>query len=202
MRCLNRQRTNIVFSNMLQHGSVLSPTEVSQRERIFERDGVLRWADDRILGHCQIGVSLGTLLGRVGKRHKRTGSLDLHSVKLSELISVFAPEAYMLWFDDSDDEATIMLKEGCTPVDQHKAWAHALLLAQRLRIGVPKDERGKDDTSSTEGGLAEMIRTLGEVNEHFAEYTAMLELKGWDLNVAAMETRAGSRAQITAPIKH
>jgi hypothetical protein len=77
-----------------------------------------------------------------------------------------------------------------------------LLLAQRLRIGVPKDEWGKDDMSSTQGGLIEMIRTLEEVNEHFAKYSAMLELKGWDLNVVALETRAGSRAQITAPIKH
>jgi uncharacterized protein (UPF0128 family) len=202
MRCLNRQRANIVFSNTLQHGSVLSPAEVSQRERIFERDGVLRWADDRILGHCKIGGSLGALLSRLGKRHKRTGSLHLHGVKLSELISVFGNEAYMLWLDDSDGEATIVLKEGCTPVDQLKAWVHALLLAQRMRNGVSKDEREKDDTFSTQGGLAEMIRTLGEINEHFDKYAAILEVKGWDLNVAALETRAGSRAQITAPFKH
>jgi hypothetical protein len=200
MRCLNRQRANIVLSNILQHGSVLSPTEVSQRERVFERDGVLRWADDRILGHCKIGVSLGALLGRLGKRHKRTGSLDLHGVKLSELISVFANEAYVLWFDDSDDEATIVLKEECTPVDQLKAWTHALLLARR-RICMSKDEPGKDGTPSTQGSLAEMIRTLGEVNETFTKYVTLLKLNGWDLDVAALETRAGSRAQIAAPIK-
>jgi hypothetical protein len=196
MRSLNRQRTNIVFSNILQHGSVLSPTDVSQCERIFEQDGVLRWVDNRIIGHCKIGVPLEVLLGHMGQRHKRTGSLDLHTINLSDLIGVFVNEAYILWFTDVDYEALIVLKDGCTPIDQLKAWTHALLLARRLQSQLPKDKLKNDDASSPQGRLGEMRRTLTEANEVFAEYITILGQSGWDLDVAALETRVGVRAQI------
>ena len=196
MRCLNRQRANLVFSNMFQHGTILSPTDVSQRERIFERDGVLRWVDDTIVGHCHIGVSLDLLLSRIGQRRKRTGSLDLHAIKLPELVDVFANEAYMLWFADADYEALIVLKEGCTPIDQLKAWAHALLLAQRVRGQVPGRQPEHDDTSPPREQLAVLRQTLNEASDVFEKYIEVLEQKGWDLDVAALETRAGSRVQM------
>jgi hypothetical protein len=199
MRCLNRQRANIVFSNLLQHESVLSPTEVSKRERIFEYDGVLRWADGGIVGRCKIGVTLETLLSRMGKRHKRTGSMSLDTMNLSDLISVFADEAYIVWLD-SDYEAVIVLKEGCTPVNQLKAWTHALLLAQNLSSRACREKVKDDGLSPVHGRLTEARRALVEVNEVFTKYTRILEHKGWDLGVAALETRAGVRAQMAVPM--
>jgi hypothetical protein len=194
MRCLNRQRANIVFSNLLQHGLVLTPTDVSLRERVFERDGVLRWANDNVVGYCKVGVSLNMLLNRIGQRHKRTGSLDLHAVKLPELMDIFASEAYILWYTDADSEALIVLKEGCTPIDQLKAWAHALLLASRMRGPGSKPE--DDDASPAETRLAEMRRTLMDTSDLFAQYAEKLKQIGWELDIAALETRAGVRAQI------
>ncbi|KAF2035451.1 DUF647-domain-containing protein [Setomelanomma holmii] len=194
MRCLNRQRANIVFSNMLRHGSVLTPTDVSQRERVFEKDGVLRWADESLVGCCRIGVSLDLLLSRIGQQHKRTSSIDLHAIAFPELMDIFVGEAYILWITDVDYEALIVLKEGCTPIDQLRAWAHALLLASRMRGPQCKPE--DDDASSVATRLAETRRTLEETRALFAKYTEALKQKGWDLNIAALETRAGVRAHI------
>jgi hypothetical protein len=196
MRCLNRQRANIVFGSLIQHGSVLSPADVAQRERIFERDGVLRWADDSVLGRCRIGVPLETLLSYLGRRHARTGSFDMYAVKLSDLVDVFASEAYMLWFDESEYEAIVVLKDGCTPLDQLKAWTQALLLAREVRGHVVADKPDRDDTSLAKGRLAALRRTLEAADGLFRKHTAALEQKGWDLQVASLETRAGVRAQV------
>lgn len=199
MRCLNRQRANIVFSNILQHGSVLTPLEVSHRERIFERDGVLRWVDDRVLASCQIGAPLENLLSRLGQRHKRTGALELHTTKLSDLMDVFASEAYILWFADSDYEAIVVLKEGCTPLDQLKAWTHALLLAQKLTSRLSGHKPRVDDASRADDRLNVLRSTLEDISDIFAKHTTILGQKGWDLDVAAMETRASMRVGIAAP---
>lgn len=199
MRCLNRQRANIVFSTILQHGSVLTPLEVSQRERIFERDGVLRWVDDRVLASCRIGAPLELLLSRLGQRHKRTGALELHTIKLANLVDVFASEAYILWFADNDYEAIVVLKEGCTPIDQLKAWTHALLLAQKFTGQLSGHKSGIDDAPRADDRLTVLRSTLQDVSDTFTKYTTILEQKGWDLNVAAMETRAGLRVAVPGP---
>lgn len=198
MRCLNRQRANIVFGNMLAHGQIPSPADVSKRERIFERDGVLRWVDGTIVGHCRIGLSLEVLLSRLGPQHKQTGSLDLLAFKMSEILDVFDDEAYILWFGHSELDLLITLKNGCTPIDQLRAWCHALLLAQRLRnhLQVPEVKPDRDNASLKER-LAETRRTLADMREMFAKYEELLWQKGWDLNAAALETQAGARVVIT-----
>ena len=202
MCCLNRQRANIVFSSILQHGQVLDPSAVSQRERVFERDGVLRWADGATVGHCKIGVSLQELLSRIGRTHKRTGSLDVRAVQLSELLDVFADEAYVLWFDPSDYEALVVLKEGCAPADQLRAWAHALLLGSQLRGRNPGGKLDDMNTSRAKDPLADLRRTLEVVRGVFAQYSEMLIDKGWDLDVGALETRPGMRAEIESRRKN
>lgn len=191
MRCLNRQRANLVFGHLLQNGTVLSPADVSSQERIFETDGALRWTDDSVIGRCKIGISLNLLLNHMGRRHKRTGSLDLHAMKLSDLTDIFADEQYILGFSDADYEASIVLKEGCAPVNQLKAWAQALLLAQRVR-----SQSLEQDDASPGRRLADLRRTLKDANEVFDKYAKVLEGEGWDLDVAALETRAGSRIQL------
>jgi hypothetical protein len=198
MRCLNRQRANIVLAGILQHGVVLQPTEVSKRERIFERDGVLRWADDQILGHCRIGVTLETVLKSMGHRHTRTGALDLQTVKLSELLQVYEDEGYILWFDRSQSEAMIVLKQDCTSIDQLKAWSHALVLAQSARAKMEKNgsqRQPKDDGSTlSKHVVADLQNALQKTHELFAAFTGRLRDAGWDLDLAALETRAGTRA--------
>lgn len=164
---------------------------MSSQERIFETDGALRWTDDSVIGRCKIGISLNLLLNHMGRRHKRTGSLDLHAMKLSDLTDIFADEQYILGFSDADYEASIVLKEGCAPVNQLKAWAQALLLAQRVR-----SQSLEQDDASPGRRLADLRRTLKDANEVFDKYAKVLEGEGWDLDVAALETRAGSRIQL------
>jgi hypothetical protein len=197
MRCLNRQRANIVLSSIMQQGKVLSPSDVSKRERVFEKDGALRWSDDEIVGYCKIGVSLQALLSRVALRKEQTGSLALRAVHMSDFLSVFANEAYILWPGTSSDyEALIVLKHGCTPIDQLKAWAHALSLAEKVRGRHPGGEQDDDDDSTAKDRLAELRRTLEDTRALFENFTDELRDKGWDLDVVALETRPGTRAQI------
>lgn len=209
MQSLNRQRANILFSHILQHGVVLSPTEVSARERIFERSGVLRWANDEVLGRCRIGVSLRDMLDAIGaRRHKLSGSLaSPHGgVDVFELLSVFEAEGYVLWPAPPADEALIVLKAGCGPIDQVKAWAHVLLVAARAHYGKEHSESKPDiaakaaataTTIATHGLIAELRETLIEVQTMFDKYGETMRTKGWDLSVAAMETKAGIRLQIS-----
>jgi hypothetical protein len=187
---LNRQRANIVFSNIFQYGRVMSPKDVSGHERVFERDGVLRWCDDEVVGWARIGVGFKGLLGRMGKQHEKTGSTHLQGVGMEELLDVFGEEAYVLWPASSSSQAAlIVLKEGCTPIDQLRAWAHALLLAKRLR------EQG-DVSPLKDRFLTELRGALKDTREVFEKNVDALKEKGWDLDVAALETRAGTRVQI------
>lgn len=194
MRCLNRQRANIVFGNIMQHGNVLNPSEVSKRERVFEHDGILRWVDDTKLGHCKIGVTLEVLLSRVGRQDTRTGSLKMKGVNLADLTDVFVDQAYILWYADSEKQAFVALKQHCTPRDQLQAWAHALLLAHTKETGT--SERKPDDHGVFQASLAEIRQTLSQISKIFDKHIDLLRLKGWDLDVAPLETQAGSRVQI------
>lgn len=206
MQLLNRQRANILFSNVFQDGVVLSPIEVSARERIFERDGVLRWMDGTVLGKCRIGVSLEELLGRLGSKHKQSGSVAMHAIDLSDLLSVFQAEAYILWPASPAYEALIVLKAGCGPIDQLRAWAHALLLAKRAqRRRRDGDTVGKPDDAAVGaaaqyrhyGLIAELAETLSEVRTMFDKYGDAMRSKGWDLEAAALETQAGMRLHMS-----
>ncbi|KAF2013790.1 DUF647-domain-containing protein, partial [Aaosphaeria arxii CBS 175.79] len=215
MRSLNRQRANIVLSHIVEHGRVLRPSEVSPRERVFERDGVLRWAaaadNGRILGHACIGVTLNALLGRMdGQRQQRDGrrtgarEMKMRGMKLSDVLRIYDDDAYVLWFEQS--EAVIVLKHGCTPIDQLRAWTQALLLARRARKrgdALRRKQSGDGDVDdglvSSDGQqeqLTELRATLEETRTLFETYAEELNNAGWDLEIAALETRAGTRTTI------
>ncbi|KAL5380295.1 hypothetical protein DPSP01_007870 [Paraphaeosphaeria sporulosa] len=192
MRSLNRQRANIVLSSLLRDGRILSPAEVSARERIFERDGALRWIDGSVLGHCRIGAPLENMLHFMGhRRHKRSGAVDLQDLTLADLVRVYQDEAYLLWSCGS--AAVIVLKQDCSPLDQLKAWTQALLLARK---GTMRDEPKAAEHDTSGGRLAELRFALEEVKELFDAYETKLRDAGWDLDVAVLESRPGVRVQI------
>lgn len=197
MTSLNRQRTNILFDRILfpEHSrgvEILSPKDVSEREWVFETGGALRASDQFAMAYCKIGVSLQTLLSRIGHQHEHTGSLSLNGLKMDDLLKIFATEGYILWYDDRQNEVLIVLKKDCTALDQIKAWVHALTLARGRLKGRTVFEQGLDASI----WLRPLERTLQDVNELFDKYTAALRNKGWDLGVAALETRAGVRVTI------
>jgi hypothetical protein len=92
-----------------------------------------------------------------------------------------------------------VLKEGCTPIDQLKAWTHALLLAQKLTGRLSEHKPGVDDAPRADDRLAVLRSTLEDVSDIFVNYTTILGQKGWELDVAAMETRAGRRVGVATP---
>ena len=213
MTSLNRQRANIVFSHILgtskfaaSESRVLSPKEVSELERVFERDGVLRRGDD-VLGYCSIGVSMQTLLSRihVDNHHTQSGAFGKLPIKVADLLDIFATEGYILWLPDISFydllmcEALIVLKKDCTALDQLKAWMHALILLQHRKMPKMSDtfnQPGWPGKDYEKPRLDELRTTLQKTRQVFSQYAPALKSKGWDLDVAALETRAGVRAVI------
>lgn len=193
MRSLNRQRANIVFAHLLSFDKLLSPQEVSKRERIFERSGVFRSDDDHVVGYGRIGVSLETLLGRgLGRSHRRTRSVHLEATKqLPKLLDTFEKELYILWFDQNTSTAYMTLKEGATVRTQLRAWLHGLLLAREQA-----ERRNRSISSAKFDMLQSLAETLARTSKLFDEYEHRLIRAGWDVDIAALETRSGTRIRV------
>ncbi|KAH8697175.1 vitamin B6 photo-protection and homoeostasis-domain-containing protein [Talaromyces proteolyticus] len=226
MTTLNRQRANIVFSTIFERDQVptesttslnqhkqqsvppeaLRPDEVAHHERIFERDGILRWtaisssrhSTNQNLGWCRIGVSVQELIS----------SLPISTNMLPDLLKLFSSEAYIVCLNTLPASPTtkkskqkprifIVLKHGCTPTQQLKAWAHALLAARTvlsLKAGY-----GNEHTMETpETQILEVLScSLAFLNSRFdTYYVSELKRAGWDLETAALETRPGRRISI------
>jgi Vitamin B6 photo-protection and homoeostasis len=170
MRSLNRQRANLVFSHLLAYDKVLSPSQVSKAERIFELDGVLRWADDSIIGFAKIGASVRECLDSVSSQGTHSfwtiGSAysgrSYSSLTMRHILDKFEDEAYALRAVNDDAcarlpnakaQVHIMLKQDCSAQMQLKAWLQALMLAKdvseqgnRAIHSLPVMD--KDDSSS------------------------------------------------------
>ncbi|KAK2808808.1 hypothetical protein FQN49_008675, partial [Arthroderma sp. PD_2] len=129
MSTLNRQRANIVFSVLFEDDRVLTPAQASKEERIFEKDGVLRWKAEStaVLGTCQIGVSLEQLLlllpsqsnDDCGDERKVGPNIDT-DISLEALIDIFKEEEYILYFNPLSRVGAIVLKAGVSPQSQLK----------------------------------------------------------------------------------
>ncbi|KAL1981525.1 hypothetical protein VTN96DRAFT_2506 [Rasamsonia emersonii] len=204
---------------------VLRPDEVAGLERIFEKDGVLRWissssetpqqsrwSTSEKLGYCRIGVSLRDLLSLLKEPLSSSSSSDSSVHLLRRLTELFASESYLLFSSSSSSparttplQAAIVLKQGCTPVLQLKAWAHALLVARVLSSSSSSSSPHHSSSSSSIQQQQQQIlnviaRTLSFLNENsrFENYTHALTEAGWDLDIAALETRPGRRIQINS----
>jgi hypothetical protein len=186
MHTLNRQRANIVFAYMHEHDRVLSPKQVSVKERIFEHDGVLRDADDKCLGYCKIGVPASELLKRLGKTDRLTKATNLTDGRLLQLLDLFEEESYIVYLEHPSDTAYILLKKSSDTAAQLKAWYHALLLVRQAEHG----------SQGEEGSMGAVRRTLVAVRKDWDQVQARLAEAGWDLETAALETSSGSRVSI------
>lgn len=204
MQTLNRQRANLVFSSLLEQlendetnynndinlsrGDLPlfvcpAPEEVRQRERVFERDGVLRWKGE-ILGYCKLGVSLKTVLSCFDRPDSVTGShRGPQLLEFSKLLNVFRNCGYIAWYDQPRRTFLVVLEEGATPVTLLKAWMFALHFAKYGKIegNVSLIEALEDTRSSLARVEDDMIHCIG---------------KKWDLEVSAMETQSGTRIKM------
>lgn len=238
MRTINRQRANIVFSSYLQslldgetrHSQksqerinkvrlhkyrLQTPEEVSLKERIFEFDGVIRWHDGLIIGHCTLGVPLKAVLRTLplfaGNSH--TGSYSSinrgeveseaamkmgdSDVTIQALLELFSGEDYILSYSLDYSPSSkrrqphfyIVLTEASSTVTQLKGWFHALLCASRLSVGLEHQQK------SVLGLLKE---TLVEVRDSWTELLEGLKEAGWDVETGALETKSGLRTSFVS----
>ncbi|KKZ64655.1 hypothetical protein EMCG_09437 [[Emmonsia] crescens] len=220
MTTVNRQRASIVFSTLFEEARVLTPAQTSKCERIFERDGILRWkASSTTLGSCRIGVSFQELLCDSSRRVKsiRDVRIDIH-----RLLRLFEKEEYILWFNPIDKKGTIVLKNNVSPISQLKAWSHALMVAKRVAtLRVEEAERINNKSLFEKGGEKSKRRdqqgnetdsvanptdpdtmfsilesTLQTHSTNFKGQIALLKDAGWDVETPSLETRPGRRFEV------
>lgn len=191
MHTLNRQRANIVFSTMVARSRVLKPVEVAARERIFERDGALRWEGTQVIATARIGVTLGELVAHLGSSQSVTRSIGDPSIDLERLVELYDQEDYIAWYDSSSRTAVIVLKEGAKPTSQLKSWAHVLLTAHNLAGGDATSA-----ASTEEATLQQLKATLTTLSDDWDQHLTSLKAAGWDLDNASLETTSSSRIHL------
>ncbi|KAF2665655.1 DUF647-domain-containing protein [Microthyrium microscopicum] len=200
MHTLNRQRANLLFTNLLAYDKVLTPAQVSTHERIFERDGVLRWTNGQKIGYARIGVSLKALVdraavspGNVSTNTTTAPQKSKQSLDMAHLAQVYTAEPYILWAARTGPRVhvDIVLKQGCSTTDQIKAWLQAVVIAKYVheRITNVGPSMGGDDIHLVSTSLA-------QTNKVFDEFCRRLQAVGWDLDNAALETTCGPRIAV------
>ena len=191
MDTFNRQRANIVFSALIEDDIALSPQEASRQERVFERDGVLRWKS-KVVGFCRIGVALHEMLISSGAVQESLGSATRLQIELGELTRVFEREKYLLSWNPQSREAMITLKKGATPVSAVKGWTHALLLAKATSSTRTASAAVSGELTS----MQELELSLADHSQRFDKYVERLRAAGWDFDSAALETASGYRIAV------
>ncbi|KAK4235722.1 vitamin B6 photo-protection and homoeostasis-domain-containing protein [Achaetomium macrosporum] len=173
MRSLNRQRATIVFREWLEHGTVLTPAQVAQRESILRKGrGNLESKSGEYTGFCDFGT-YGELRGWNPRGYHRYD---------------FETNSYFMaiWHHGGYFYMRIALKEGTK--NPLSAWFDAVNHAYHF------DSALKDGLESH----YENEMPLGYVSEEQKETIfAALTAAGWDLETNALETRLPVRKSIT-----
>jgi hypothetical protein len=203
MRTLNRQRANLVFNDVLDQISAQdcwdgngeiktvvwpSPEDVRVKERVFEKDGVLRYRGV-CKGHCRVGVSLQDIITSMhaASSHKQNSkSSSVTEASLERLLVMFEKVKYVVWYDAKDDIYLVVLKEGAGTTDVLEAWMLAVVMARR---------RSRNDDDGKEA-IVKVERARAYVGAVRQLVFSGLKDQGWDLQVGAMETRSGCRIRI------
>ena len=190
LHSLNRQRANIVLSNLLEDDRVMTPDEVSSQERIFNWDGILQWKG-RPFAKAMIGVKLHSLLKTLAPAHLVTGAIRDGNLILERLLKIYSHENFLVWYDWPKRTAYIVLKGQASPEAQLKAWTLALWGAHRF-------EEHYATGASTENLLQLFEMTLRDISGLWDGYTERIIASGWDISIANLETYSGSRISLTA----
>lgn len=188
MTTLNRQRSDIIFSNMSndnQKWKVLSPKQVADRERIFAVSGALTWQGSYV-GSCKFGTIQDILQSLDSRSNRSTGSFTEISASFPGIFRIFREAAYILWFNPSNRRAMIVLKTHATAQTEIEAWSHAMRMARffaNARYG---------------GRIAhvEILKTLEDTISSdvlYKERMEMLEKAGWDVSTSLLQTSSSSR---------
>ena len=177
------------------------------------------------LGSAQIGLSLSSFFGTSANSARSTIPVQqLTALFSDEAYLLFLTPSSSPSSTKRKWHASILLKKGCTTPDQLKAWTHALLAARVLVLmhsskqtqteierGRSKErrrsKRGRKESPDTMDlssssdvftVLDVLERTLSCLNteSRFGDYLARLRDVGWNLDIAALETRGRRRVSI------
>lgn len=140
---------------------------------------------------------MSTFLGSSGSGSGSGSTSFQRTLPLQRLAAVFADEFYIMFLVPSSAtggnakwHASILLKRGCAVEHQLKAWAHALLAARVL---------GRITTGSDVDAVLAVVEkalVLLNTDARFERYLTRLSGVGWNVDIAALETRGGRRIDI------
>ena len=180
-----------MLSHALEGGKIPTPATVSLQERIFERDGVLRWKGSTPFAKARIGISLHELLSALAPAHRATGAIRDSKAILQSLIQIHQKEHFLLWYCNLQKTAYIVLKQEASATTNLKAWAVGLSVAHRLT--------GIDATSATTDEILLVITTeLEKTSARWDDCIRHIEAAGWDTGIASLETSSGRRVRMHA----
>jgi len=98
-----------------------------------------------------------------------------------ELLRMFNAERYVLLIDHRTHDnklprLRVVFKHGYTPLDQLKAWVHAVEVGMKMRQGSGRSEKDSD--------IIRMAYT--RVQEHFSAFIERLRERGWDVSAGIL----------------
>ena len=218
LRTLNRQRAGLVFGTLFAGKRTISPDDVYAEERIFERDGVVRDVKGSIIGWARIGVSLEVMVQQMQQQQiqqqRQTNTIvqsgttqrgssfqqpsqDFEDNPMASIIDLFSQSNYILFPDRSRQTILISLAENASPTQQLQSWAHAILVLQRFSMLSTTDRQSVPDNR-----VWEIIQSTKHVlDARWDDDVATLRAAGWDLDIASLETRSGSRYRMMNSIE-
>ncbi len=135
-----------------------------------------------MLGFCKLGVDLSTVLNCFTQPHQRTGSYNgSRNEEFVELLEIFQPDEYVIWYDQPKKVFLIVLKDGSNTETVICAWAFALYFAkfESQRKGEPLIKLLSETASFMRKVRKDILLGLREA--------------GWDLETGTLETRSGTR---------
>ncbi|MCJ1308456.1 hypothetical protein MMC25_002109 [Agyrium rufum] len=197
MNTLNRQRANIVFSHLWETGETLSLKQTSGKERIFERDGALRWKGGHLLAFAGIGSPLQRLLDLVSQSistsSKVVDSTMDAAMALQRILGLFEKEEFLIWCLPSTDHSLarfcIVLKENASPLSQLKGWACSIRAARDL-------EHSDSQHQNPEEMLKIVQTAVAAINSRWIADVTKLREAGWDLDMSSLETGSSFRINL------
>lgn len=172
---------------------LLSPEQVSPAEHMFEREGVLRWRGENVLGHCRIGVGISTILDSIQRHSTTSSSYKRMTVSLDDILSI-TEDDYIIWLDVKQRTFLIGLRQqdidGREPELKLTAWLHALRTARLMQ----KESISVRDLTPKQ--VCELLERTQTKRPEIERLLRDLQKAGWDIGSDALETRAGTRMQI------
>ena len=171
---------------------LLTPEQVSLKERIFERDGVLRWLGGTVLGYCRIGVEIKTILDSIQQNNRASNSYSNMQVDLRDLTKIYG-DNYTIWLDVKRHMFLIALHQQDSdnePATKLTAWLHALRTARLMEKEAIHVEK------MAPGQVLKLLERTRAGGQDMDAFIIDLNLAGWNTSVDALETRAGMRVHV------